>query len=105
VVHAIYTDGVRFGESIRGQYAQSNLINLTVGSGGYNFYEGISAPISFSPYLKQLDMVLHNQYLLTFAIDRSSKTKGELRPIEVRTEQRNVQFRYPKQVLVPGIPK
>jgi hypothetical protein len=102
VVHAIYTDGVRFGDTLRGQYAQTNLIELANGSGGYNLFEGISTPVSFSPYLKQLDMALHNQYLLTFAIDRSKKTKGEIRPIEVRTEQRNVEFKYPKEVLVPG---
>jgi hypothetical protein len=101
-VHAIYTDGVRFGETLRGQFAQSNLVMLTEGSGGYNFFEGVSTPVSFTPFLKQLDMVLHNQYLLTFAIDRSKKPKGELRSIEIRTEQRNVDFKYPKQVLVLG---
>jgi hypothetical protein len=101
-VHAIYTDGVHFGETLRGQFAQSNLVMLTDGSGGYNFFEGVSTPVSFTPFLKQLDMVLHNQYLLTFAIDRSKKAKGELRPIEIRTEQHNVDFKYPKQVLVPG---
>jgi hypothetical protein len=104
-VHAIYTDGVHFGETLRGQFAQSNLIMLTEGSGGYNFFEGVSTPVSFSPFLKQLDMVLHNQYLMTFAIDRSKKQKGELRPIEIRTEQHNVDFKYPKQVFVPGEPK
>jgi hypothetical protein len=103
VVHAIYTDGgPRFGETLRGQFAQTNLVQLTDGSGGYNFFEGVSTPVSFAPYLKQLDMALHNQYLLTFAIERSKKEKGELRSIEIRTEQRNVQFKYPKQVLVSG---
>jgi len=105
VVHAIYTDGVRFGETLRGQFAQNNLVQLADQTGGYNLFEGISTPVSFAPYLQQLDMVLHNQYLLTFAIDRSNKKKGELRPIEVRAEQHNVQFKYPKQVLVPGMSK
>jgi hypothetical protein len=104
IVHAIYTGGDRFGRSFRGQYAQSNLVMLTDGSGGYNFFEGIGAPVSFAPYLKQLDMVLHNQFLLTVAIPPSDKAKGELRPIEIRTEQRNVELKYPKQVRVPGKP-
>jgi len=100
IVHAIDTEAGRFGRSLRGQFAQSNLAMLTVGSGGYNLYEGILAPVSFSPYLKQLDMILHNQFLLTFAIAPSQKSKGELKPIEIRTEQRNVRLKYPQQVLV-----
>ena len=102
IVHAIYTDGVRFGETLRGQFAQGNLVELTDGSGGFNFFEGISTPVSFSPYLHQLDMVLHNQYLLTAGIPPSNKSKGELRPLEIRIEQHNVQLKYPKQVFVPG---
>jgi hypothetical protein len=102
VVHTIYTDGVRFGETLRGQFAQDNLVQLTEQSGGFNFFEGISTPISFSPYLKQLDMVLHNQYLLTVAFPPTNKSKGELRSLEIRTEQHNVQLKYPKQILVPG---
>ena len=81
IVHAIYTDGVRFGATMRGQFAQSNLIMLTDGSGGYNFFEGISTPVTFSPFLKQLDMVLHNQYLLTFAIARSPSRRENLSPL------------------------
>jgi hypothetical protein len=102
VVHTIYTDGVRFGETLRGQFAQDNLVQLTEQSGGFNFFEGISTPVSFSPYLNQLSMVLHNQFLLTFAIPRSSKSKGELRSINIRTEQHNVELKYAKQILVPG---
>jgi len=102
IVHAIYTGGDRFARSLRGQFAQSNLVMLTEGSGGYNLYDGILAPVSFSPYLKQLDMVLHNQFLLTFAIAPSEKAKGELKPIEIRTEQRNVALKYAKLIRVPG---
>ena len=102
IVHAIYLGGGRFARSIRGSYAQSNLVMLTEGSGGYNLYDGLLPPVSFSPYLKQLDMALHNQFLLTFAIEPSGKPKGELKSIEIRTEQRNIQMKYPKQILVPG---
>lgn len=103
VVHTIYTGtSLRFGTSLRGQYAQQNLDAITSGSGGEAFFQGVTAPVSFSPYLKQLDMVLHNQYLLTFAAPRSNKRAGELREIRVRVEQRNVDIKYPKQVLVPG---
>ncbi|MGH9772738.1 MAG: hypothetical protein ACRD4Q_13750 [Candidatus Acidiferrales bacterium] len=103
VVHTIYTGtSLRFGTSLRGQYAQQNLDAITSGSGGEALFQGVTAPVSFSPYLKQLDMVLHNQYLLTFAAPRSNKRAGELREIRVRVEQRNVDIKYSKQVLVPG---
>lgn len=102
VVHAIYTDGVRFGETLRGQFAQDNLVQLADQSGGFSFFQGVSTPVSFAPYLNQLDMVLHNQFLLTVSMPRSNKQKGELRPIEVRVEQHNVELKYPKLVLVPG---
>ena len=105
IVHTIYTGGDRLGRSLRGQFAQSNLVKLTDESGGYSFFEGLGTPVSFSPYLKQLDMVLHNQFLLTIAVPPSEKSKGELKPIEVRTEQRNIGLKYPKQVFTPGHPK
>jgi hypothetical protein len=110
VVHTIYTGGsIRFGASLHGQYAQANLEELTEGSGGYGFFQGITAPVSFAPYLNQLNTVLHNQYLLTVAMPRtekeSEKGKAERRALEVRLEERNLEIKYPKQVLVPGAPK
>jgi hypothetical protein len=110
VVHTIYTGGsIRFGASLHGQYAQANLEELTEGSGGYGFFQGITAPVSFAPYLNQLNTVLHNQYLLTVAMPQTEKEiekgKAERRALEVRLEERNLEIKYPKQVLVPGTPK
>jgi len=98
VVHTIYAGaGVRFGESLRGQFAQGNLEKITSASGGYGFFQGTTAPVSFSPYLKQLDAVLRNQYHLTFTAP-NTKEKGELHEIDIRVEQPNVELKYPKQV-------
>jgi hypothetical protein len=106
IVHTIYTGGsLRFDASLHGEYAQSNLEELTNGSGGYGFFEGISTPVSFSPFLEQLNQVLRNQYVLTFMVPGSEKEKGDLREIEVRIEQRNIEVKYPKQMLVPAAPK
>lgn len=102
VVHAIYVDGVRFGETIRGQFAQDNLVRLAQGTGGYDLYEGITTPVSFAPFLNQLNMILHNQYLLTVGMPGTDKTKGELKPLDLRLEQRNVDLKYPRQILVPA---
>ncbi len=89
-VHAIYTAGGSFDETTRGQFAQGNLVQLAEDSGGYNLFEGVSTPMSFSPYLKLLDMALRHQYRLTFTIEPSGKAKGELRDIKIRTEQHGV---------------
>jgi hypothetical protein len=105
VVHAIYADGLSFDESMRGGFAQGNLVQLAEGSGGYNLFEGVSTPMTFSPYLKELDTALRNQYRLTFTIEPSNKASGELRYITIRTEQHGVDLRYSKRVWVPGIAK
>jgi hypothetical protein len=102
VFHSIYIGPGRFGFSWRGDIAQSNLSRLTSETGGAAFFEGLSTPVSFGPYLNQLSMILRNQYLLTVNMERSKKKKGELVPFQVRTEQRNVAFSAPKQVFVPG---
>jgi hypothetical protein len=104
VIHTIYTGGrLSFDESIRGENAQGNLAKITDASGGRGFFEGITAPVSFDPYLQELNTILHNQYLLTFSMAPSNKRKGELREIEVHAEQHDVTLKYPKQVLVPGL--
>ncbi len=106
IVHTIFTgSSVGFAESLHGQYAQSNLEELTAGTGGYEFYEGITPPVSFHPYLEQLNQVLQHQYVLTFDIPASEKKSGDLRGIDVRIEQRNLDVKYPKQVFVPGTAK
>jgi hypothetical protein len=104
VIHTIYTGGrLAFDESIRGENARDNLAKITDASGGRGFFEGVSAPVSFGPYLQELNTILHHQYLLTFTIAPSNRRKGELREIEIHIEQHDVTLKYPKQVLVPGL--
>ncbi len=101
VIHTIYAGGNRFGQTFHGMISQSNLAQLTNDSGGDAFFEGTGTPVAFSPFLKQLDTVLQNQYLLTFTAPAGARS-GQLRPIQVRTEQHNVKILYPRQVRVPG---
>jgi hypothetical protein len=102
LVHSIYAGGGRLGRSFRGLISQGNLGRLTSESGGEAFFEGFSTPVAFSPYLNRLNMILRNQYLLTFTTAPSAQAKGEFRPIEIRTEQRNVKLFYPHPVFIPG---
>lgn len=104
MIHTLYATGV--GRASRNMFrinlGQSNLSRIADATGGEAFFQGNQTPISFGPYLQQLEMVLKNQFLLTFAIPRSKKPKGELRPIRVRTEQHNVEISAAEKVFVPG---
>lgn len=103
VVYTIYTGGVRLANaSFRQDIAWQNLVKVSTGSGGLDFFEGFETPVDFQPIFRQLNAALQNQYWLTVAVPRSQSKKGELRKIEIRTEQRNVKLSYPSDVYVPG---
>ncbi|HXZ11885.1 MAG TPA: hypothetical protein VEG64_05795 [Candidatus Sulfotelmatobacter sp.] len=104
IIHTLYATGVGRAarNSFRVSYGQSNLAKIADGTGGEAFFQGLLTPISFAPFLQQLDMVLKNQYFLTFASERSKKEKGELKTFRVRTEQRNVEISHEDKIFVPG---
>jgi len=104
MIHTLYSTGVgRIARNMfRTNLGQSNLSKITDATGGEAFFQGLQTPISFGPYLQQLDIVLRNQYFLTLAMPRSKKTKGELRQFRVTTEQHNVEISAPQEVFVPG---
>lgn len=103
VIHTLYARVGRLGRtSFRLTLAQSNLTREAGETGGQAFFQGLETPISFTPFLDQLDMVLHNQYWLTFTTPRSTRLKGELRSFKVTTEQRNISITAPSEVFVPG---
>jgi hypothetical protein len=103
VIHTLYASVGRGGfNSIRLGYAQSNLTRVAGETGGQSFFQGLETPVSFTPFLDQLDMVLHNQYFLTFTTARSHKKKGEFRGFKVATEQRNIAITAASQIFVPG---
>ena len=104
MIHTLYAAGVgRVGRnSFRVTLGQSNLSKIADATGGEAFFQGFNTPISFGPFLQQLDMVLKNQYWLTYASERSKKPKGELRKFRVRTEQKNVEISSADRIFVPG---
>ena len=91
-IHTLYAQGADFVAQnlFRLNYGQSNLAQMADATGGQAFFQGLNTPISFTPLLNQLDMVLHNQYFLNFTTNRSQKKKGELRAFSVRAEQPGV---------------
>jgi hypothetical protein len=104
VIHTLYVRAVdHFGRNpFRLNYGLLNLGKMSDQTGGESFSQGLEPPISFAPYLQQLDMVLHNQYFLTFTTERSKGKKGELRNFRVETEERNAEISHASAVFVPG---
>ncbi len=104
MIHTLYASGVgRFSRNLfQVNYGQSNLAKMADSTGGEAFFQGLQTPISFAPFLEQLNLVLNNQYWLKFETPRSKKKGGELRSIRVHTEQRDVELSAPSRVFVPG---
>jgi hypothetical protein len=104
MIHTLFAAGVgRAGRnSFRVTLGQSNLSKIADATGGESFFQGFQTPVSFGPFLQQLDMVLKNQYWLTWATERSKKPRGELRKFRVRTEQKDVEISAADRIFVPG---
>ncbi len=104
MIHTLYArGGGREGRNLfRVNYGQSNLAQMADETGGESFFQGLDTPIAFTPFLDKLDMILHNQYFLTFTTARSTKKKGELRGFRVTTEQSNTEISAAREIFVPG---
>ena len=107
IIHTMYaTAGGRLGRSLfRTNLGQSNLSRIADDTGGESFFQGLQTPISLGPFLQQLDLVLKNQFFLTFTVPISKKQKGELKQIRVRTELPKVEISSANRVFVPGSAK
>ncbi len=79
--------------------AQNNLSKLCEETGGEAFYLGFSEPVSFKPYLDELQMHLNNQYLLTFAGDGGAK--GKFVGLRLMTELAKTEFMHANQAWFP----
>lgn len=101
-VHIILIPRARYASTFRDNISEGKLISTSTGTGGQDLFDGAFVPVALSPFLKDLNSTLNNQYLLTFEIARSNKKDGELRPLHVRTEESRVKLYAPQRVLVPG---
>lgn len=82
-------------------FGQGSLNELTSDTGGYAFSQGTETPVSFGPYLDQLQTMLGQQYLLTFRSAPGSAAK--VHNLKVNTEVSGVKLLAPNRVYVPGL--
>lgn len=103
VVYSIYTPSVgHFGHSYYQTYwGQNYLSQLSEETGGESYYLlGPQAPVSFAPYLNELNRQLPNQFLLTFLAEPRKKAGTE--PVKVTSEYHSVDLLHASNVCVPA---
>ncbi len=101
IIHTLYAPGVgrmrrNYWEANTGQMGISKLSDVT---GGESYYLGLQSPVSFGPYLEQIQKTLNNQYLLSFAAKPGKK--AGLQYVKLSTEVPGVEFSAADAVWVP----
>jgi len=105
VVYAIYTPGVgHYGHSYwRTYWGQLYLAQVAEETGGEAYYIGYTGPpVSFSPFLDNMEHRLSSQYFLTFT-PKPQKKSGVQR-VKLRTEVPNAELVAAERVYVAAAP-
>jgi hypothetical protein len=105
VVYSIYTPSAgHFGHTFwRSYWGQNYLSQISEETGGESYYMGPQGPVSFAPYLDNMNQQLLNQFLLTFLAESQKKARRE--PVKITSEIHSVDFLYPDAVCVPASPE
>ncbi len=81
-------------------WGQGGLEEVSKMTGGKTFAFGNGTPLSFKPYLDEIDQLLQQQYALVFRAQPANK--GGFAALEVKVENSSVQVHAPARVFVPG---
>ena len=105
LVYSLYSPGI--GRAARSswdlQLGLSGLSQIADETGAECFSLSTSQPVSFKPYLEQLQKMLSNQYYVVFqAVPRK---KAGFQRINIQTELSNSELEAPDNVWVPGVTK
>jgi hypothetical protein len=102
IVYSIYyRNAGRFSSTTYATDAGQNLLTqLTEATGGRLYWQGLSNPVSFQPFLDDLGKRLANQYELGFTVP--ARAKAELVDLKVKAGVNNVSISAPQRVLVGG---
>ncbi len=101
-VYTLYASGS--GRVRRNFFLVSNgqgaLSRLALETGGEAYFQGFSTPVSFQPFLEELNQALSQQYLLTFRAAPGEKAGWQR--LRVTTEVPGVELMAPTRVWVPA---
>jgi hypothetical protein len=102
MIHTIYSPGV--GHWPRNfwmaNWGENGLAKLSDITGGESFFLGLQSPVSFSPYLDQLQKMLDNQFLLNFSA--TPEKKAGFQRVTISTEIPGVDLEAAGAVWVPA---
>jgi hypothetical protein len=100
IVYSIYYRGAgRYDRSgLVTDGGQNYLTQVSGSTGGKVYLEGFGNPVSFAPFLSDIQRKLQNQYELSFV----STAKPGLQQLRVKTSQPNTALEYPSRVPVGG---
>jgi hypothetical protein len=100
VVYSIYFSSAgHFGHSLwQINWGQNYLSQLAEETGGELFWLGTSNPVSFAPYLNELNQHFGGQHILTFF----AQGNPGYRRVKLKTEVPHVTLVGPSKVYVPG---
>ena len=102
MIHTIYSPGVghwhrNFWAATNGQNGIAKLSDITDGE---SFFLDWQSPVSFAPYLNQLQNIFDNQYLLTFSAQPGKK--AGLQYVSISTKVAGVDLDAADAVWVPA---
>lgn len=102
LIYAIYATGVGYyGHSLwRVNWGQNYLSEVAQETGGEAYFLGYETPVSFGPYLENINQRLNHQYKLTF-LAKPEKKPG-LQSVRLRTEVPKVELAAADRVFVPA---
>jgi VWFA-related protein len=104
VVYSIYFKGT--GRLDRSRLVtdggQNYLTQLSGDTGGKVYLEGFGNPVSFEPFLSDIQRKLENQYELSYVSTVKSGSKPGLQGLRVKTSQPNTSLLFPARVPVGG---
>jgi VWFA-related protein len=83
---------VAAGNPVLASNAQSSLLRLSNETGGIAFFQGLGAPVSFEPFIRELDISLQKQAALTFL---STHLDKGFHRIEVKPSTPGVRVAFP----------
>jgi hypothetical protein len=101
IVYSIYFRGAgRLDRNLMVTDGGQNYLTMVSDStGGKVYLEGFGNPVSFAPFLSDIQRKLQNQYELSFV----STAKPGLQSIRVKTSQPNTSLEFPSRVPVGGV--
>ncbi len=91
-IYSIFVPAAATASASQSLNGQSCLERLSSETGGRAFFQGTSAPVSFQPFLTQIDSLLGKQMALTYM---STHTNKGFHKLDIKPLERDVEIRHP----------